>query len=49
MMMLDLGRHAVPVLSAWGISGALVLGLIAQTIAANTRARKALEKVEGRG
>ncbi len=48
-MMVELGRYAVPVLTAWGVSALLVLGLIAQTLAASTRARKALEEVERRG
>ena len=48
-MIAELGRHAVPVLAAWGISGALLVGLIAQTLIAAARARRALEKVERRG
>ena len=48
-MMAELGRHAVPVLTAWGITGVLILGLIAQTLIAAARARRALEKVERRG
>ena len=48
-MMTELGRHAVPVLAAWGISGALIAGLIAQTLIAAARARRALERVERRG
>ena len=48
-MMMELGRHAVPVLTAWAISGALLVGLIAQTMVAASRARRALEKVERRG
>lgn len=48
-MMDELGRHAVPVLAAWGISGLLIGALIAQTLIAAARARRALEKVERRG
>lgn len=48
-MIAELGRHAVPVLAAWGITGALLAGLIAQTLIAAARARRALEKVERRG
>lgn len=48
-MIAELGRHAVPVLTAWGISGVLILGLIAQTLVAAARARRALEEVERRG
>ncbi|WP_449042871.1 heme exporter protein CcmD [Paracoccus sp. (in: a-proteobacteria)] len=48
-MMIELGRYAVPVLTAWGISAVLIVGLIVQTLAASTRARRALEEVERRG
>lgn len=48
-MIAELGRHAVPVLAAWAISGVLVAGLIAQTLVAAARARRALERVERRG
>ena len=48
-MIAELGRHAVPVLAAWSISGVLIVGLIAQTLVAASRARRALEKVERRG
>ena len=48
-MIAELGRHAAPVLAAWAISGALLVGLIAQTLIAAARARRALEKVERRG
>ncbi|SEH63046.1 heme exporter protein CcmD [Paracoccus alkenifer] len=48
-MMVELGRYAVPVLTAWGISAALIVGLIVQTLAAGARARRALEEVERRG
>ena len=48
-MIAELGRHAAPVLAAWSISGVLIVGLIAQTLVAASRARRALEKVERRG
>lgn len=48
-MIAELGRHAVSVLAAWGISGTLLAGLVAQTLIAAARARRALEKVERRG
>lgn len=47
--MIELGRHAVPVLTAWGISAVLIGGLIAQTLVAAARARRALDRVENRG
>lgn len=47
--MMELGKYAVPVLAAWGISLALLAGLVAQTLAAAARARRALEEVERRG
>ena len=48
-MMAELGRYAVPVLTAWGASAVLIGGLIVQTVVAGARARKALEEVERRG
>jgi|GEM_PF-6431294 len=48
-MMSELGRHAIPVLTAWGISAGLIVGLIAQTLIAAAGARRALERVERRG
>lgn len=47
--MIELGKYAVPVLAAWGVTLALLAGLVAQTLAANARARRALEEVERRG
>ena len=46
--MIELGKYAVPVLAAWGISAALIVALVGQTLAAATRARRDLEKVENR-
>ena len=46
--MIELGKYAAPVLSAWGISLALLAGLIAQTLLASARARKRLDEVEAR-
>ena len=48
-MMTELGRHAVPVLTAWGVSAVLIAGLVAQTLIAASRARRALDRVEDRG
>ena len=46
--MIGLGRHAVPVLAAWGISLALLLALVIQTWIAGARARRQLDAVERR-
>ncbi|MDO5647805.1 heme exporter protein CcmD [Paracoccus sp. (in: a-proteobacteria)] len=46
--MMDLGKYAVTVLASWGISLALLGGLIWQTVAANARARRDLDQHEGR-
>ncbi|WP_331429118.1 heme exporter protein CcmD [Paracoccus sanguinis] len=45
-MMVELGKYAVPVLSAWAISLALIVALVVQTLAASARARRDLERVE---
>lgn len=47
--MIDLGRYAGAVLGAYGLSLALLAGLIWQTLAANARARRDLEKQENNG
>lgn len=47
--MIELGKYAAPVLAAWAISLALLIGLLAQTLVANARARRALAEVEHRG
>lgn len=47
--MIDLGKYTVTVLSAYGAGILLLAGIILQTIAANTRARRALEEQEKRG
>nr|WP_081972883.1 heme exporter protein CcmD [Paracoccus sanguinis] len=44
--MVELGKYAVPVLSAWAISLALIVALVVQTLAASARARRDLERVE---
>lgn len=41
--MIGLGKYALPVLISYGLSAVLLLGLIAQTLAANRRARLNLE------
>lgn len=47
--MIDLGKYAGTVLTAYGVSLALLAGLIWQTVAANARARKDLEKQDKNG
>jgi heme exporter protein D len=42
--MIDLGRYTATVLAAYGVSVALLVGLIWHSIAANTHARRNLEK-----
>lgn len=44
--MIDLGKYAFAVLASYGISLALLAGLIWHTVAANARARRALEDHE---
>ena len=44
--MIDLGKYAFAVLASYGVSLALLAGLIWQTVAANARARRALEDHE---
>ena len=46
--MIELGKYAVPVLAAWGITGLLLAALVAQTVMAAARARCDLDKVEER-
>ena len=40
-MIVELGKYAVPVLSAWAISLALIVALVVQTLAASARATEA--------
>ncbi|SNT74304.1 heme exporter protein CcmD [Paracoccus seriniphilus] len=47
--MIDLGKYAGTVLAAYGVSAVLLIGLIWQSVAANARARRALEKQEENG
>ena len=42
----NLGKYATEVLSAYGISLALIFGLLAVTLIKGQRARKALARVE---
>ena len=42
--MIELGKYAGTVLAAYGVSGLLLAGIIWHSIAANVRARRALEK-----
>ncbi len=47
--MIELGKYAGAVLGAYGLSLALLGALIWQTLAANARARRALDKQEKHG
>ncbi|RJL06352.1 heme exporter protein CcmD [Paracoccus aestuarii] len=47
--MIDLGRYATTVLAAYGVSLVLIAGLVWHTVAANARARRALEEYERNG
>lgn len=47
--MIELGKYAGAVLGAYGLSLALLAGLIWQTLRASARARRDLEKQEGHG
>lgn len=47
--MIELGKYAVTVLAAYGISLLLLLGIILQTVLANARARRALQEHDDRG
>ncbi|WP_134725634.1 heme exporter protein CcmD [Paracoccus luteus] len=44
--MIELGKYAGPVLAAWAVSLALLALMVAQTLLADARARRALEQVE---
>ncbi|MDO5611845.1 MAG: heme exporter protein CcmD [Paracoccus sp. (in: a-proteobacteria)] len=46
--MIELGKYATTVLAAYGISVALLIGIVWQTVAANARARAALAAQENR-
>ena len=47
--MIELGRYAGVVLLAYGVSLALLGALVWQSLAAHARARRDLERQEGRG
>ena len=47
--MIELGKYAGTVLAAYGVSLALLIGLIWQSVVANARARRALEAQEKNG
>ena len=47
--MIELGKYAGTVLAAYGVSLALLVGLIWHTIVANARARRDLERQERNG
>lgn len=46
--MIDLGKYTIPVLSAYGASVLLLVGIVWQSIARNARARRALDQQEAR-
>ncbi|MTH79301.1 heme exporter protein CcmD [Paracoccus aestuariivivens] len=47
--MIELGKYATTVLSAYGISLVLLVAIVLQTVRANARARRALEEYDNRG
>ncbi len=47
-MMPDLGRYAVAVLSAYGVTIVLIAGLVVWTLLQDARVRRALREVEDR-
>lgn len=47
--MTELGKYAVTVTAAYGVSLLLLAGIVVQTVIANARARRALEEHEKRG
>lgn len=46
--MIDFGKYTTVVLSAYGVTILLILGLVVQTVLANAKARRALEDHEAR-
>ena len=46
--MIDLGRYAFDILLAYGLSGALIVGLVAQSVLASRAARRRLDAEETR-
>lgn len=47
--MIELGKYAHVVLAAYGVSLVLLVGIVVQTVRANTKARRELEEHERRG
>ena len=47
--MIELGKSTGTVLGAYGVSLALLAGIVLQTVRANARARRELEEHENRG
>ena len=47
--MIELGRYAGTVLAAYGVSAVLLIGIVWHSVAANARARRALEKQQKHG
>ncbi|MFT5796300.1 MAG: heme exporter protein D [Candidatus Azotimanducaceae bacterium] len=48
-MLPDLGKYAVTVLSAYGASIVLLVGLVLMSVAKGRRVRKLMQEVEARG
>ncbi|WP_347266062.1 heme exporter protein CcmD [Paracoccus sp. (in: a-proteobacteria)] len=47
--MIELGKYATTVATAYGVSLVLLAGIILQSVLANARARRQLEEQERRG
>lgn len=47
--MIELGKYAHTVLTAYGLSLVLLAGIVVQSLRANARARRELEEQERRG
>ena len=47
--MIELGKYTGTVLGAYGVSLALLAGIVLQTVRANARSRRELEEHENRG
>ncbi|MFV0302249.1 MAG: heme exporter protein CcmD [Paracoccus sp. (in: a-proteobacteria)] len=47
--MIELGKYAGTVLAAYGVSLVLLIGIVWQSVAANARARRALEAQQKNG
>lgn len=47
--MIELGKYGATVLSAYGVSAGLLIAIVWQSISANSRARRELERQEKNG